>query len=50
MTPDNPRKKSITVDPEEDPITEDSKKTLSLGTLKRILSTVAFDTRETGKW
>ena len=50
MTPDNPRKKSITMDPEEDPVTEDSKKTLSLKALKRILSTVAFDTQETGKW
>ena len=36
---DNPREESITAtDPEEDPITEDSKKTLSLRTLKRILS------------
>ena len=49
MTPDNPRKKYITVDPEEDSITEDSKKTLSLKALKRILSTVAFDKQETGK-
>ena len=35
---DDPREEYITVDPEEDPITENSKRTLSLRTLKRILS------------
>ena len=45
---DNPRKESITVDPEEDPITEDSRKTLSVRTLKKILSIVAFHTWKLG--
>ena len=35
---DDQREESFTVDPEEDPITEKSKRTLSLRTLKRILS------------
>ena len=35
---DAQREESVTVDPEEDPITEKSTRTLSLRTLKRILS------------
>ena len=35
---DEPRGESITADPKEDSITEDRKRTLSLRTLKRILS------------
>ena len=35
---DAQREESVTVDPEEDHITEKSKRTLSLRTLKRILS------------
>ena len=35
---DDPRGGSITAAPEEDPITRDSNKTLSLWTLERILS------------
>ena len=35
---DDPREQSITAVPEEEPITEDSKKTLSRRTLERIIS------------
>ena len=35
---DDPSEESIPADPEEDSIAENSKKTLSLRTLKRILS------------
>lgn len=47
MALDDPRNESITVDSEEDRITEESKKTLSVRILKRILSIVAFYTQET---
>ena len=47
MALDDPRNESITVYSEEDRITEESRKTLSVKILKRILSIVTFHTRET---